>query len=93
MNMTIVEKEIIPTLNFPEGEILTEDVDKKERAMRLNRAIRLGNNHKRKVKITFQDDEGVKRVETTIWAVTEQNIVLKAGVNIPIERVLTVAPY
>ena len=35
----------------------------------------------------FEDSEGLKQVETTIWATTDKRIILKGGVVIPIIRI------
>ena len=90
---TVVEKEAIASFNFPSKEVLVETDDVKIRNMSLQRAIKLGNNQKRKVKIVFEDDQGLKKVETTVWAVTEKNILLKRGVSIPINRIHQVSAY
>ena len=50
----------------------------------------LGNIHRVKMKITFEDDECTKQVRTTIWAVGDKNIVLKKGVIIPIHRIIDI---
>jgi uncharacterized protein (UPF0248 family) len=39
------------------------------------------------------DAEGLKQVETTIWATGEKNIVLKHGMTIPIHRIVDVSFY
>ena len=49
--------------------------------------MKLGNSKKFKVHIIFEDKEGLKKVETTIWGVTEKNIILKRGTLIPIHRI------
>lgn len=80
----VIEKEIIPTLNFTK-EI---KVKQKEHLMStLLEATKLGNLHHGKVAIIFEDDEGVKRVETTIWASGVDYICLKGGVWLPISRI------
>jgi hypothetical protein len=42
------------------------------------------------VSIYFHDDEGPKRVETTIWATGSKYICLKGGVWIPIDHIVEV---
>ena len=59
----------------------------KELKTAIERAMRLGNAYKGKVKIVFEDNEGLKAVETTIWGVTDKNILLKQTTLIPIRRV------
>jgi uncharacterized protein (UPF0248 family) len=43
-----------------------------------------------KVKIYFADRIKKYLIETTIWGITEERIILKRGLTIPIHRVLKV---
>jgi hypothetical protein len=88
--ITIIEKEDIPSLQFPAESVeLTEDQIKLLKH-KLSRSMILGNIHRVKMKITFEDNESVKQVRTTIWAVGDKNIVLKKGVTIPIHRITNI---
>jgi hypothetical protein len=89
----LVQKEEIANFLFPSTEVLTSKDLIKLRRADLERATTLGNAERGKIKITFEDSECVKRVETTIWATTENNIVLKGGVFIPIHRIHTISVY
>jgi hypothetical protein len=86
----IIEKEQISTLHFPSSEVLNTKEEILQRQFELEKAMSLGNTEKNKFFITFCDDEGVKKVHTTIWSVAEQKIILKGGVTIPINRILRV---
>lgn len=86
----IIEKEKISALIFPKDEVLTDKAEIIERTQVLNKAPILGNTEQRKIKIIFKDNKDVLQVETTVWATTENNIILKGGVNIPINRILKV---
>lgn len=83
----LVQKEDVADLHFPKEDVLFSKDDKIARQKILERAIALGNIDHEKVKIEFQDIEGIKRVETTIWGVTNEVIILKKGVIIPIHRI------
>lgn len=87
----IIEKEQIPSLSFSKKEVLATS---EERTMRLNELFRsqtLGNLHQSKVKLTFEaDNEHLYQVDTTIWAVGNSFVSLKAGINIPIHCILKV---
>lgn len=83
----LVEKEDVAGFKFPEEDVLRKTDDQKLRKLDLDRAIALGNLEHQKVKIYFEDDKKKKVVHTTIWAVTEQYIVLKQNVTIPIRRI------
>jgi hypothetical protein len=83
----LVEKEAIADFNFPPGEVLKLEKEIEALKIELKRAIALGNMEHQKVKIYFEDDKKKKKVETTIWAVTDHEIVLKQNVTIPIRRI------
>lgn len=83
----LIEKEEIGSLHFPSEEVLTNESDRKIRQFALDKAIALGNLEHVKVKIFFSDDQGKKVVNTTIWAVTDNAIVLKQNTVLPIHRI------
>lgn len=84
----LIEKEIIPTLSFktPYKSKYDEELHNK-----LKEATTLGNLHHGKCAIVFQDDNGMKKVETTIWATGAKYICLKGGVWLPISRIKKVS--
>ena len=84
---TIIEKEEIASLKFPTTDVLDDDNDIKTRISDINRALSLGNLEHSKIKIFFEDNESKKIVNTTVWAVTDKNVILKQGVMIPIHRI------
>lgn len=86
-NFEIIEKESINVLSFPEREVLDNVEDRKNRFNELTRAMLLGNLEHLKTKIFFEDNQSKKVVETTIWGVTDQKIILKQGMVIPIHRI------
>ena len=81
---TLIKKEVIPTLKFKN---LSQDLPSAELKRKLIEATRLGNSYKGKMRIEFEDDEGLKAVETTIWATGQKYICLKGGVWMPISRI------
>jgi hypothetical protein len=83
----IIDKEDIVLLKFPTTDVL-DDVDEiKTRISEINRALSLGNLEHSKIKIFFEDIESKKIVDTTVWGVTDKNVILKQGVMIPIHRI------
>jgi hypothetical protein len=82
-----VEKEVVSSMKFTK-EIETEQHP--ELRKQLDQATLLGNGYRSKVSIYFIDDEGPKRVETTIWATGAKYICLKGGVWIPIDHIVEV---
>lgn len=83
----LVDKESIPSLSFK--DVVLSDKNP-ELESQIEQAVRLGNAYRSKVSIVFLDDDGLKKVETTIWAKGEKFICLKGGVWLPISRVVSV---
>lgn len=86
-NPVMVQKEMISGFRFPEKEVLTSKDEIKIRLADLERALKLGNLEHNKIKIVFEDTDGVKQVETTVWGVTDNLVILKQGIMIPIHRI------
>ncbi|MBK6343435.1 MAG: hypothetical protein IPF41_12825 [Flavobacteriales bacterium] len=87
---TMIPKERIPSLRFPRQALPLSAEEHSEIRQKMERATRLGNGEHGKCRIVFRDDEGLKAVETTIWAYDTQNIVLKYGMTIPVSRVVSI---
>jgi|UniRef100_UPI00404A0E30 hypothetical protein len=87
MEPIIINKEQIKDLSFksPLSFSQDENIHKK-----LEAATRLGNGYQTKITIVFQDDEGLKRVDTTIWATGQKYICLKGGMWIPINQIVSI---
>lgn len=91
---TMIPKERIPSLRFPRQPVPLTDEQHHEIMHHLEQATHLGNAEHGKCRIVFQDDEGLKAVETTIWAFDADHIVLKYGMTIPLARVVAIDhPY
>lgn len=84
MNPELIEKESISSMNFKEKFAVEQHP---ELMKQIEQATILGNSHRSKVSIIFQDDNGLKRVDTTIWAAGTKFVCLKGGVWIPIQRI------
>lgn len=84
----LVEKEEVANFHFPNEDVLEDESEIKELKLKLSRANTLGNSAAHhKVKIYFIDDEGKKVVFTTIWGITDNFILLKQNVFIPVQRI------
>jgi hypothetical protein len=83
----LIDKEIIALLNFPKSDVLEDKDEITSRKNELDRALSLGNLEHVKIKIYFEDDKSKKKVETTIWGVTDSRVILKQGVVIPVNRI------
>lgn len=85
----IIDKDTIPTLQFPHDDILTDPAAVQQRRHDAERAASLGNNYQGKLDIYFQTADGaIKRVHTTIWAVHQEYISLKSGITIPLRAII-----
>lgn len=82
-----IEKENISSLSFPKLDVLNDQDEIQQRFSDLIRALSLGNLEHSKIKIYFEDNLSKKVVETTVWGVTDQRVILKQGNSIPINRI------
>ena len=86
--ITKVEKEQISQFSFTKDEVLSDQELLTKRKVNLEKAVTLGNGQKRKVKIVFETESGQRNmVDTTIWAVGQDFVTLKAGTLIPIHAI------
>jgi len=87
MKPELIEKEMISSLTFRSTEKIKQHP---ELLRQIENATLLGNAYHSKVSIIFMDDDGLKRVDTTIWASGSKYICLKGGVWIPISRLVEI---
>jgi uncharacterized protein (UPF0248 family) len=83
----LIDKEVVSDLRFPEPDVLFNAAAILKRKNEIERAVYLGNTEHAKVRILFQDADGLKQIETTIWGSTDKRIILKSGMVIPIHRI------
>jgi hypothetical protein len=83
----LIKKEEISSLTFPQYEVLQSIDEINQREKDLNKALKLGNLHKQKIRIFFQDIMSNKHIETTIWQVNSTHISLKGGLVIPVRSI------
>ncbi len=79
-----IQKEEIAGLKFPKADVLATAAERKERFSKLEKAMLLGNGYKVKVKIVFDSVDSTYIVETTVWEASEDDLMLKGDVHIPI---------
>lgn len=90
-NFQTVVKEQIKFLKFPKEEVLKKKSAIVNRFLDLQRALSLGNLEREKVKIFFMDIDGLKKVETTVWGITDKSVILKQSTIIPLKRIVSIA--
>jgi uncharacterized protein (UPF0248 family) len=84
----LIDKEEIGNLVFPPDSIHRTKDERSILNKKLRDAMVLGNIHHSKIRIVFEDAEGLKEVRTTVWAAGDEFIVLKKGVSIPVRRIV-----
>lgn len=82
-----IEKEDIYFLEFPKIDVLEDKKLKRERIAGLARGLAFGSINQQKVEIFFEDGQSKRVVTTTIWDITDDKVVLKKDVFIPINRI------
>lgn len=86
-----IDKSLLSDIEYSRNDMLIDKIDQAIRRHNLNRAMTLGNVYKRKVVIKFANRYGQRlSTEATIWAVTENHIMLKGGKIIPIRSIYEV---
>jgi hypothetical protein len=83
----VIEKEQIGQYRFPHHEVLTSPESRQDRLRRLHKAQSLGNLEKHKVSIAFDTLDGTRIVNTTVWAVLEDHVLLKCGKVVPVHAI------
>lgn len=86
----LIPKEQIASLTFPRVPVRLSATHRAQLLSKARMAMRLGNNEHGKCRILFRDNEGLKAVETTIWAADDEAIVLKFGLAIPMARIIDI---
>lgn len=83
--------EIIEKEQVVDYKIIPAEVDQTDALHdKLTAAQRLGNEFKSKTTIVFKTDEGPKRIETTVWSLTEKYVQIKSGVLIPLKSIIEI---
>jgi hypothetical protein len=88
-NVTYLEKEQLHNLSFFKHDILPDKEDQVQRLNSLSRARSLGNLFRSKVTIVFMTNSGLlQQVETTVWSMSDEFVLLKGGTFIPVKAIL-----
>jgi hypothetical protein len=86
----IISKEDIKGLSLRSAEVLDTENAIRKRKADLYKAMILGNVYHVKCKIIFLSDSEFYKVETTVWAATDNYVTLKGGTIIPVKSILEV---
>ena len=83
---TLIQKEDVDKFR-----IISADVDNSNKFMtKLQNALRLGNEFKSKTAIVFNTEDGPKRIETTVWSLTDKYLQIKHGILIPLKSLIDI---
>ncbi len=75
-------------IQFNKEEVLSSVHEKSERLKRLISAMKLGNNHKQKVRIHFMNvNDQLLQIKAKVWSVTEKYVILRNSIAIPITSI------
>ncbi len=91
--LEMIPKEEIPNYHFVSYDVLDNNDDRLNRTSSLQQAMVLGNSEHHKLRIYFTTTEGMKAVETTVWAATEDAVTLKGGITLPINCINRISFY
>ena len=78
----------VSSIQFKKEDVLTSMQERKERLKRLVAAMKLGNNHKQKVRIHFISiNDQLMEIKAKVWSVTEKYVILRNSITIPISSI------
>lgn len=78
----------ISTIQFKKEDVFLSLIEKKERLKKLISAMKLGNNHKQKVRIHFMNiNDQLLEIKAKVWSVTEKYVILRNSIAIPISSI------
>ncbi len=83
----LIKKEDIPHINFPDSDVINDELKIELRHKKIHEVLKISNNLKDKVQIFFEDDVSIKRVKSRILGVTNKHLILKKNTLIPIARI------
>ena len=85
-----IDRNSILQLEFLSKDVLLTVNSRKSRQKQLQDANFIGNIEEKKVTLEFLSKSGCHLIHTTIWAVTNEWVVLKEKQQIPIKSILSV---
>ena len=81
----------LSSIQFKNEDVLNSFSEQSERLKMLTIAMKLGNNHKQKVRIRFMNtNDQIMEIKAKVWSVTEKYVILRNSITIPIASILEV---
>ncbi len=90
MSYPAISKEQIPFQLISNDEVLKNAAQQKNRREQLQKAFMQNRLFYSKATIVFQTLGGRKEVSANIWEVTDNHVMLKGGINIPVQCIYDV---
>lgn len=85
------EKELLRNMKFPAYDVLFDFAQRIKRGIDLQKGMILGNAERGKVIIRFYVQDGTaKEIETTIWGVTDEFVLLKGDLTLPVRAIYAI---
>ena len=78
-------------LEFPKINVLEHKIEQVNEFIRQRKVFFLRNLNKDKFEIFFTDHTGLKRIEASVWTVSEKAIILKNTTVVPFSDIVAVA--
>jgi hypothetical protein len=88
--MNYIAKEDIKNLNFPQEDVIPCTTERVKRFVTALKARSLGNIEKTKVSIHFKGNDNNYVVDTTVWDVDNDFIVLKCSTALPLRSIYSI---
>lgn len=83
-NAEVISRDQIRGLNCSQDDVLKLETEKVTRRHAIHHALKQSKGFFTKASITFETAQGLKQVDSVIWASTEKYIVLQGGITLPI---------
>ena len=78
-------------IQFKKEDVLNSEIEITVLRTKLISAMKLGNNHRQKVRIHFMNiSNQVLEIKAKVWSVTEKYVILKNSIMIPIGSIVDV---
>ncbi|MGB1042243.1 MAG: hypothetical protein ACPGU6_02530 [Tenacibaculum sp.] len=78
-------------LEFPKVNVLEQRIDQVNEVLKVKRTYFLEKSDKETLMIYFTDHTGLRKVETAVWTVAENAIILKNTRIVPLSNIIAVA--
>ncbi len=86
-----VDDNKVKLLEFPIINVLEHEIEKVNEFIRQRKVFFLRNLNKEKFQIFYTDHTGLKKVEASVWTLSEKSIILIGTKEVPFSNIVAVA--